>query len=353
MSLTDLVVDWGGFERLVASLHETGEVSVERDVVVTGRSGAPRQIDVLLRHKQGLYEHLVIAECKFWNSKVERQQVDSLATAVLDLGASRGVIFSTKGFQSGAITQAQHENIDLFVVRDLTNEEWGLPGRIVDVFLHVTQMSIGNVTSDNVTAVGYPRDGTPLTMNLEFGPEGPISSTPTIARDGVSIGKRLEDYIFDAARQSFATAFEKSFIMNGGATCTRYFRRPVNLLPDQPFVIPKGLARIFVPKLSFDLGIKIDQSRITVDRAEQYLFALAVENCVNGTVSSAARPRDAKYAVLAELRAEEGKPNGQEPVRNGSVITVALNGFFPFEETAGLQPVDFNALPKTQLSTSE
>jgi hypothetical protein len=37
-----------------------------------------------------------------------------------------------------------------------------------------------------------------------------------------------------------------------------------------------------VPKFAFDLGIKISQSRITVDRAEKYLFALAVENCVTG-----------------------------------------------------------------------
>jgi hypothetical protein len=29
MSIADMVTDWGGFEKLVAKLHETGEVSVE------------------------------------------------------------------------------------------------------------------------------------------------------------------------------------------------------------------------------------------------------------------------------------------------------------------------------------
>ena len=61
MKITELVTDWGGFEKLVATLHETGEVSVEHNAVLQGRSGAPRQIDVLIRHKQGLYEHLVVA----------------------------------------------------------------------------------------------------------------------------------------------------------------------------------------------------------------------------------------------------------------------------------------------------
>jgi len=66
MSIADLVTDWGGFEQLVAKLHETGQVTVEHNVVLPGRSGAPRQIDVLIRHKQGLYEHLVRAIAESW-----------------------------------------------------------------------------------------------------------------------------------------------------------------------------------------------------------------------------------------------------------------------------------------------
>ena len=137
MSIEKLATDWGGFEKLVAELHKTGEVSVEHNVVLVGRSGAPRQIDVLIRHKRDLYEYLVIVECKYWNSAVDRIHVDALATTVLEVGASRGVIFSTKGFQSGAVTQAKHDAIDLFMVRDLTNQEWGLPGRVVDFFLQL------------------------------------------------------------------------------------------------------------------------------------------------------------------------------------------------------------------------
>jgi hypothetical protein len=55
MSIGDLVTDWGGFEKPVAELHEAGEVTVQHNVTMTGRSGALRQIDVLIRHKQGLY----------------------------------------------------------------------------------------------------------------------------------------------------------------------------------------------------------------------------------------------------------------------------------------------------------
>lgn len=117
--ISELVSDWGGFEKLVAELHSTGEISVERNVVLKGRSGASRQIDVVVRHRQGLYDHLVIIECKYLKRPVSRSAVDALASAMLDLGASKGVIFSRDGFQEGAKRLAKNSNIDLFRIRDV------------------------------------------------------------------------------------------------------------------------------------------------------------------------------------------------------------------------------------------
>ena len=102
ISLQEFVEDWGGFERLIAELNQTGDVTVEHNVILEGRSGASRQIDVLIRHNKGLYEHPVVVECKYWKRNVERIHVDALATTVREVGASRGVIFSAEGFQSGA-----------------------------------------------------------------------------------------------------------------------------------------------------------------------------------------------------------------------------------------------------------
>ena len=336
MNISKLVTDWGGFERLVAQLHETGEVRVDHNVIVPGRSGAPRQIDVLIRHKQGLYEHLVVAECKFWNSAVERAHVDALATTVREVGASRGVIFSTKGFQSGAITQAQHDSIDLFVVRNLTDEEWGLPGRVIDFFLQVIQLSVGSVTTEGVSAIGGIATNEPLRLNLEFGMDGPVSSTPTLKHDGVTLGPSLEQYIFDGVHESVRSL--KTFTLNGGEECTRYLMRPVNLLPTSPFLLPMQSKIVIIPKISLNVGVKIVQSRITVNRAERYLFAFAVENCINGIVSTAARDKGARHTTLAELVPERPDPSGEIPLANGSVLRVFMKALFPFEEMADLQP---------------
>ena len=202
MNIVNRVQDWGGFEKFVAKLHETGAVTVEHDAILVGRSGAPRQIDVLIRHKEGLYEHLIIAECKYWNSNVTRAEVDALATSIREVGAARVVIFSTKGFQSGAITQAKHENIDLYVVRDLTPEEWGLPGAVVDLFLQVVQPGVGGITCSNASAVGLPPGGS-ANLNFSIGTDGNAeSSTPTLNADGSPGGRDVEEYILDGIKKA-------------------------------------------------------------------------------------------------------------------------------------------------------
>jgi Restriction endonuclease len=220
MGISELVQNWGGFEQLVAELHETGEVSIERNVTLKGRSGASRQIDVLIRHKQGLYEHLVVAECKYWNSPVERSDVDVVIMTVREIGASCGVIFSTKGFQSGAVLQAKHDGIELYRVRDLTTEERGLPGRIVDMFLQVIQPSIGNISIEGAFKIGDPFVNTPITLPLAAGPEGFTSSTPTLKRDGSPGGDPLEQYLADAMQQALAKTLAEVQMINGSTAAT-------------------------------------------------------------------------------------------------------------------------------------
>jgi hypothetical protein len=343
MIISDLVKDWDGFEKLVAELHETGEVTVEHNAILIGRSGAPRQIDVLIRHKQGLYDHLVIAECKYWNSPVERLHIDALATAIQDVGASRGVLFSTKGFQSGAITQAKQSNIDLFTVRDLTAEEWGLPGRVIDFYLQVMQPSIGNPVFHNPVVFGLPSND-PISINLEFNENGPVSTTPLLLADGTIGKKSLEIHFAESAEKSLAQALERNFIINGGAECTRYLNMEVNLLPDSPFKVPLGQRVLMSSKISFDLGIKISQSRISHDRAEQYKFALALENCINGTVSAASRSREATITTLSQLDAETERDEGV--LQNGSIFRVVIKGYFKYDEMKGLEKIPFESVSR-------
>jgi hypothetical protein len=333
-TINELVKDWGGFEKLVAALHETGDVTVEHNAHLVGKSGAPRQIDVLLRHKQGLYEHLVVVECKYWNTAVERLHVDALATTVREVGAAKGVIFTTKGFQSGALAQATHDNIELFTVRELTNEEWGLPGKVIDLFLQVNAVSIGDPQFLGTFSFSGFEPRNPR-LDITIGKPESDSRTPMF-KDG-DPEKTLEEYLSRIARESAGKFYPSQPIVfrNGGYEGKLLLRGKVNVAPKSPIRINVHGGVIMVPRIEFDVGLLINQSRITIDRSNNYFFALAVEDCVRNRASHASKKLSEAATVIEPFSVPDSMNPG-DIVKNGSLISVWVNGFESFGQFAGL-----------------
>lgn len=98
-------------------------------------------------------------------------------------------------------------------------------------------------------------------------------------------------------------------------------------------------AIVSVPEIAFDLGIKINQTRIHIDRGEKYTFVLAVEDCVRGMTNAATRMLSEKHTELIRLEKEEADQCGI--LQNGSMMKVSLNLLFPFEEVASLRKGEF------------
>lgn len=333
-TLEDMVQDWGGFERLVAELHDTGTVTVEHDVILTGRSGAPRQIDVLVRHREGFYEHLIVVECKYRNSPVERIHVDALTTTVREVGASRGVIFSTRGFQSGAITQAAHDNISLYQIREPTDLEWGLPGRHLDLWLQTISIAIGELTFPGALAAGALPANNNLDIRLGF--EGP--GIPVVV-DGLDV-KTVEELLERLARESARNAYAAQRIDFGDGEFKGVHRARfhVSFAPATPVERPHEGGKLLFPRIEFDVGLRIDQSRIQIDRAERYAFVLAVEDCVKKVVQTASRGTDEDRTVIHE---HSPRPADREDVfQNGTIAVMWLEGFAPFTEFASMPKAD-------------
>ena len=86
--------------------------------VVQG-DGGEYEIDVLV--KQSLFREAVITilvECKHLTRPVEREDVLVLGAKLQDVGAHKGMLFSTSGFQSGAIKFADKRGIATVTVTD-------------------------------------------------------------------------------------------------------------------------------------------------------------------------------------------------------------------------------------------
>ncbi len=326
LRLSELVSDWGGFERLVASLHETGTVHVKHNVTLMGRSGSPRQIDVVVSHQEGLYEHLIIVECKYWRKNVGRQQVDALATAVRDLGASRGVIFSASGFQEGAIAAAKHEHIELYRVRDLAESDWGAPGQVVELLLQFYQASMGNFEVQKASAFDSP--STELAIQL-----GVVqSSTPMWRSESDRSGPTFEFLLERSMHESLQKATKDAFTLCGGIECTVYATANIVFEPRTPILLPRENGVLRLEKFSYELGIKIDQKLFRADRLEPLQFALVLEDCVRKVAKSVSKKTGETVVRLVPLSGIEAR--SEDAVTNGSVLKIYLNGLFPFEEVA-------------------
>lgn len=327
LRLSELVSDWGGFERLIASLHETGSVSVQHNVTLKGRSGTPRQIDVVVTHREGLYDHLIIVECKYWRKNVGRQQVDALASAVRDLGASRGVIFSASGFQRGAIAAAKYEHVELYKVRDVAESDWGAPGRVVEFLLHFYQASMGDLKVHRASAIGSPSTELAIQLGLSQ------SSTPTWRSLDEQPGPTLESILERSMWDAMHRATKDHFRIGGGVECTVYATVNLNFdLSAKPILIPRANGLLLLESFSCQLGIKINQSPFRMDRLEPLQFALVLEDCIREVAQSASKRHGEEGVRLAPLNSGESQAN--DAVQNGSVLKIYLKDFFAFDEIA-------------------
>lgn len=81
---------------------------------------ATHKIDVWVCFSRFGLEARWVIECKYWKSPVPKEKVLALKAIVEDVGADRGILISAAGFQSGAVRAADHTNITLTDLEDLT-----------------------------------------------------------------------------------------------------------------------------------------------------------------------------------------------------------------------------------------
>ncbi|WP_186785872.1 restriction endonuclease [Paenibacillus agilis] len=76
------------------------------------------QIDIIAEFIALSVSFKVIVECKRYMRTVEREKIVVLADKVRSLGAHKGILISTSGFQSGAIEYARQHGIALLQIFD-------------------------------------------------------------------------------------------------------------------------------------------------------------------------------------------------------------------------------------------
>jgi restriction system protein len=78
--------------------------------------------DVTVRFRALGGDHLVLIECKRHKNKVKRELVMVLHSKLQAVGGNKGMLFSTAGFQSGAVDYASKHGISLVQLDERTTE---------------------------------------------------------------------------------------------------------------------------------------------------------------------------------------------------------------------------------------
>lgn len=108
-----LVRDW-----ILKQGGDLTSLEVKHDVKVEAYDST-YQIDVLAKFQAFAgAEFIVLIECKKYRNSVERELVQVLHDKVRSVGAHKGMLFATTGFQSGAVKYAKAHGIALVSIID-------------------------------------------------------------------------------------------------------------------------------------------------------------------------------------------------------------------------------------------
>ncbi len=111
-------MNWREYQDQAAVLFRSIGCTAEIEKIVNGVRGS-HEIDVWITRKIYGLEHRWVVETKHWKNRVSKLHVAALKSIVDDVGADRGILLSSSGFQSGAISMAEHSNITLSSLDDM------------------------------------------------------------------------------------------------------------------------------------------------------------------------------------------------------------------------------------------
>jgi Restriction endonuclease len=326
-SISDIVEDWGGFEEFAALLlKNSSNVTVERNVKLYGRSATPRVVDVLIRQQTPpTSETRIIVECKYLNRNVERAEIDALRTVINETQCHKGVILSRVGFQKGTIIAAKELDIDLFTIRDFKDSELSADVSF-DTTVLLVHLGFGDISVAAPALSEPPR--------IVLGPN-PTETLISLKDDGLTT---LEAYLVKTARDNIDGYLPKGTIFYEGKAvdCALSAIREIKIEAAKDKPIPASFdsqSIVSISSVHALFGIQISQVILSYDELNNFLFRIAVEDCVSKVVYKAFRKQAATVTSFERMSISPSEPKSR-----GKIIALIMDTFLPFSEFDGLEP---------------
>lgn len=126
--------DGKDYERFVALLQqallnaesftEQKNIEVQLNKKIVDSCGVEREFDLYWEYELAGITYKTVIECKDYNSKIPLEKIDALIGKIRDIPDLKAIFATKKGYQSGAKTKAEHNRIDLLVVREQNDSDW-------------------------------------------------------------------------------------------------------------------------------------------------------------------------------------------------------------------------------------
>ncbi|MDA0344957.1 MAG: restriction endonuclease [Proteobacteria bacterium] len=139
-----------GYEEFVETVYKAileaekrqgkiGSVCIERNKIITSKSGTPAEIDIYWENEVAGIKHSVAIECKNYNKNIDIPRVRDFARKIEHISGLKGLMVTKKGFSENAIKEASADNIDLLVIREQTDEDWDGYIKTINIRMHIQQ----------------------------------------------------------------------------------------------------------------------------------------------------------------------------------------------------------------------
>lgn len=333
------LIDWKEFELFVSDIYkDSDKVKVEHDVTLIGKSGAKRQIDVFVTQISKLHKFTTLIECKRWKKPVTRQVIDVLYASIDDLNASKGVIFTTKGYEKGAIEYAKSKNIDIFIVRDIREDEYGNLGKQFSLYLQMYNGKLSNFDLTDLcwfSTTGKPFKTQPPSLDIYFTKEQKFSEFQQLIDLNFNKGPNFTKLLIDI----------RSDLLKRRANGSHHFLTPKNEDSEVGF---KSRVKLDFTKykyrflahdggfiefgiIYFDLLLLISQSKMDFDKTDSLDFALIVENYVSKQRNFVSKPKTESKIKLSEPIIEDEIIDKSKIVNPDDLIKITTEHYVHFQ----------------------
>lgn len=286
--------NWSEFEEFILSLYKSNEQAIEviKNYKTEAKSGRIREVDVLV--KLGINPHIILLgiECKYWNKKVDGDILDIIKNKKDDLGIDKFAIITTIGYERGAELFARESGIDLFIIRPISDDDFGYSGKTINFkFLGYgstfTNINMGaelitedNMTNENLEYVANKLSKIEIKTFADFDHDYDLYNYRVVFNNGgayyykLNFRKNLFQIVLDSWRNFNDLYFDKS-------EC--HFSIQMEFESNYAFFFYERNIVVILKQLVYQVRYFLQKWDLTIDRSETHPMVL--ENVIERAIT--------------------------------------------------------------------